>query len=57
LWEAMVNKNAVILKSEIKKIEATKDFSAGTWRQLLQISRVGSTEYLDEGNGRFEMKR
>jgi len=49
----MVNKEAVVLKPENKKIEATKDFSAGIWRQSLQISRVGSTEYLDEGNGRF----
>ncbi|PYJ53078.1 MAG: hypothetical protein DME82_14895, partial [Verrucomicrobia bacterium] len=53
LSEAMVNKDAVVLKPEIRKIEATKDFSAGTWRQSLQISRVGSTEYLNEGNGRF----
>jgi len=57
LSEAMVNKDAVMLKPETRKIEATKDFSAGTWRQSLQISRVGSTEYLNEGNGRFEMKR
>ena len=57
LSEAMVNKDAVVSKPEIRKIEATKDFSAGTWRQSLQISRVGSTEYLNEGNGRFEMKR
>jgi len=41
------------LKPETKTIEATKDFPAGTWRQSLQISRVGSTEYLDEGNGAF----
>ncbi len=53
LSEAMVNKDAVLLKLENKKIEATKDFSAGTWRQSLQISCVGSTEYLNEGNGRF----
>jgi len=46
-----------ILKPEVKKIEATKDFSVGNWRQSLQISRVGSTEYLDQGKGRFEMKR
>ena len=57
LREAMVNKDAVMLKPETRKIEATKDFPSGTWRQSLQISRVGSTEYLDEGNGRFEMKR
>jgi arylsulfatase A-like enzyme len=57
LSEAMVNKGAVMLKPETKTIEATKDFPSGTWRQSLQISRVASTEYLDEGNGRFEMKR
>jgi arylsulfatase A-like enzyme len=40
-------------KSETKTIEATKHFPSGTWRQSLQISRVGSTIYLDEGNGAF----
>src|SRR4029077_13572971 len=40
-------------KPETKTIEATKDFSAGHWRQSLKISRVGSTIYLDEGNGGF----
>ena len=40
-------------KPETKKIEATKHFRSGTWRQSLQISRVGSTSYLDEGNGAF----
>jgi arylsulfatase A-like enzyme len=38
---------------ETKTIEATKHFRSGTWRQSLQISRVGSTIYLDEGNGSF----
>jgi len=57
LSEAMVKTDLSILKPEVKKIEATKDFSVGTWRQSLQISRVGSTEYLDQGKGRFEMKR
>jgi len=33
--------------------EATQKFPSGTWRQSLQISRVGSTIYLDEGNGAF----
>jgi hypothetical protein len=40
-------------KPETKTIEATKHFRSGTWRQSLQISRVGSTMYLDEGNGAF----
>ena len=43
-------------KPETKTIEATKDFPSGTWRQSLQISRVGSTEYLDEGNSVFVPK-
>jgi arylsulfatase A-like enzyme len=38
---------------EAKRIEATKHFRSGTWRQWLQTSRVGSTIYLDEGNGAF----
>jgi arylsulfatase A-like enzyme len=40
-------------KSETKSIEATKHFPSGTWRQSLRSSRVGSTTYLDEGNGAF----
>ena len=40
-------------RPETKTIEATKQFQLGTWRQSLQISRVGSTIYLDEGNGAF----
>src|SRR6267143_2488409 len=35
-------------------MEATKKFPAGTWRQRLTISRVGSTIYFDQGNGAFE---
>ena len=44
-------------KPETKTIESTKDFRSGTWRQSLQISRVGSTIYLDEGNGAFVANR
>ena len=55
LSEAMVNIDPATpgLKPETKTIEAAKDFPSGTWRQSLQISRVGSTIYLDEGNGAF----
>jgi len=58
LSEAMVKVDSATagLKPETKTIEATKDFPAGTWRQSLQISRVGSTIYLDEGNGTFVPK-
>jgi len=59
LSEAMVKADPATaeLKPETKTIEATKDFPAGTWRQSLQISRVGSTIYLDEGNGVFVPKK
>ncbi len=40
-------------KSETRTIEATKHFPSGTWRQSLQVSHVGSTIYLDQGNGAF----
>jgi arylsulfatase A-like enzyme len=40
-------------QAETKTIEAAKSFPSGTWRQSLKISRVGSTIYLDEGNGAF----
>lgn len=53
LSEAMADIDVPVLKPETKTIEAKKDFAAGTWRQSLQISRVGSTVYLDEGNGVF----
>jgi len=55
LSEAMVKADQVSpeRKTETKTIEAKKDFAAGTWRQSLQISRVGSTLYFDEGNGAF----
>jgi arylsulfatase A-like enzyme len=38
---------------EIQTIEAKHEFPSGKWRQSLKISRVGSTIYLDEGNGQF----
>jgi arylsulfatase A-like enzyme len=58
LSEAMVKTDRVPAgrKAETKTIEAKKDFAAGTWRQSLRISRVGSTVYLDEGNGAFSPK-
>jgi arylsulfatase A-like enzyme len=40
-------------KPETKRIESTKHFPSGTWRQSLQVSTVGSSIYLDEGNGAF----
>jgi arylsulfatase A-like enzyme len=55
LSEAMVSIDPATpgLKPETKTIEAANDFPLGSWRQSLQISRVGSTIYFDEGNGEF----
>ena len=41
------------VKPATETIEATKSFSTGRWRQTLQVSRLGSTMYLDQGNGAF----
>src|SRR5437762_8278462 len=59
LSEAMTDSDpaTATLKPENKMIEATKAFPTGSWRQSLQISRVGSTIYLDQGNGAFDAKR
>ena len=59
LSEAMTDSDpaTATLKPENKMIEATKAFPSGNWRQSLQISRVGSTIYLDQGNGAFDAKR
>src|SRR6266480_2536880 len=56
LSEAMVkvDRSTTGPRSETKTIDAVRDFPSGTWRQTLKISRVGSTTYLDEGNGVFE---
>jgi arylsulfatase A-like enzyme len=43
-------------KSETKSMDAKRDFASGIWRQSLQISRVGSTTYLNEGNGTFDKR-
>jgi predicted AlkP superfamily pyrophosphatase or phosphodiesterase len=55
LSEAMVSVDQVSTgrETETNTIEAKKDFAAGTWRQSMKISRVGSSTYLDEGNGAF----
>ena len=57
LSEAMKDSSIPQPNAESTIIGATKDFPAGTWRQSLQISRVGSTIYLDEGNGSLVPKR
>jgi predicted AlkP superfamily pyrophosphatase or phosphodiesterase len=57
LAEAMNSTEKPTNDSQTETIEATKTFSSGTWRQSLRISRVGSTIYLDEGNGSFTARQ
>jgi arylsulfatase A-like enzyme len=57
LSEALVTVDEQTLEPKTETIEATKGFSSGTWRQTLKTSRVGSTIYLDEGNGVFVAKQ
>lgn len=42
------------LKAETQTIEANKKFPGGMWRQSLTTSSVGSTTYLEDGNGSFK---
>jgi arylsulfatase A-like enzyme len=53
LSEAMNKTDKQTLKAETETIEATSNFPLGKWRQYLKTSRVGSTTYLDEGNGNY----
>jgi arylsulfatase A-like enzyme len=43
-------------KAVTETIEASRQFPTGMWQQSLQESRVGTTAYLDEGNGGYERK-
>ena len=55
LTEALVNGGAPP-KPEAQTLEASRTFPAGKWQQYLRTSRVGTTVYLDEGNGSFEAR-
>jgi arylsulfatase A-like enzyme len=57
LSEAMVGVASAKPKAETETMEATNDFPIGKWRQYLRVSRVGSTIYLDEGNGQYEQTK
>jgi arylsulfatase A-like enzyme len=56
LLEAMGGSPSQMAPPEPETVEAVHQFSSGTWRQTLKISRLGSTTYLDEGNGAFMSK-
>jgi hypothetical protein len=53
LAEAMSASEGTPARATNETMQATKKFRAGTWRQQLQISRMSSTIYFDEGNGEF----
>lgn len=55
LSEALTNPTES--KADTQTMEATRKLSSGFWRQNLQISRVGATVYLDQGNGSYERNR
>jgi hypothetical protein len=55
LGEALAASDLVVPRPEPEFLDAKRDFSSGTWRQELKISRVGSTIYLDEGNGSYTL--
>lgn len=51
--EATTFGDAKAPRVETKTLEATRDVSAGRWRQYLRTSTVGTSVYFDEGNGAF----
>jgi len=53
LAEAMSAGELMPAQAAKETMEASKKFPAGTWHQQLQVSRMGSTAYFDEGNGAF----
>jgi predicted AlkP superfamily pyrophosphatase or phosphodiesterase len=53
LGEVLADSDLVVPRPEPEFLDAKRDFPSGTWRQKLKIFRVGSTIYLDEGNGSF----
>jgi predicted AlkP superfamily pyrophosphatase or phosphodiesterase len=56
LSEAM-NVAARAPESASETLKAAREFSTGKWEQTLRVAHVGSTIYLDEGNGSFIRKR
>jgi len=53
LLEALADGDGSQPEMETYTTEAGRGFPNGRWKQTLKISKVGSTLYLDEGNGGF----
>jgi hypothetical protein len=51
--EALRTADAPEAKVESSTVEAARDLPAGKWQQQLRTSKVGSSVYIDEGNGKF----
>jgi arylsulfatase A-like enzyme len=51
LTEALAKPGGEAPNAGTDTVEATNELRSGKWRQYLKISHVGSTFYLDEGNG------
>ena len=54
LAEALVRHDEPLPQIERSTLETTKTFPSGVWRQQIQVSKLGSHIYFDEGSGRFE---
>ena len=55
--EAMRDREPPAGDAETTTREATRTLAAGKWHQYLRITRVGSSVYIDEGNGSFSPRR
>ena len=54
LFEAMpMTANAEKTRVSESRVEAKRDFDEAHWKQYLKSSQVGTTIYLDEGNGGY----
>jgi arylsulfatase A-like enzyme len=51
--EAMMDNKRHVPSVEAQTLEATRELPGGSWHQYLRTSRVGSSVYLHEGNGKF----
>ena len=53
LREALADGDSVSWQTDTHR--AGRHVNGGTYRQYITVSRVGSTTYVDEGNGGYEV--
>jgi hypothetical protein len=56
LSEALIAEAPPLRGIELRRSEARKEFSQGTWSQYLKFTEVNGVRYLDEGNGSWTPK-